>query len=437
MSAAPDILLRLPPQNLEAEQSVLGAILLDNEAIGRASEIVEVEDFYRESHRQIFQAMLDLASARKPIDPVTLPAQLGAKAVAEIGGAAYLAELAAFVPTARNITHYARTVHDAAILRTAAATLTELASAAYEVRDVSEFLANLEYETARVLAKQLQQPEPGKASVLATALWKIEHGREDSVAAGFAPLDQSFGGFNVGHVTILGARTSKFKTAFATHIAINAAKAGFATAYFTLEMTAEEMWLRAVGCEAQVDLFSARRRGYRDGEKERVERAQTTLGSVPLEMLYRPSMRPRDLRIECRRLARAMGPLKLIIVDYFNLMRGDRREKERWREMQEAILALKALAGELGLPILLLSQLNRDTDESAPPSLSNLRDTGAAEEHASNVLFLWQRPPKAGAPATNYDWEDIEVILGKQRNGPAGLRVPMQVKKQWGSFIAR
>jgi replicative DNA helicase len=148
-------------------------------------------------------------------------------------------------------------------------------------------------------------------------------------------------------------------------------------------------------------------------------------------------MRPGDLRVECRQLSRKLTTLKLIIVDYFNLMRGDRREKERWREMQEAILALKALAGELGLPILLLSQLNRDTDESSPPSLSNLRDTGAAEEHASNVLFIWQRPPKGDAPMTYNDWEDIELIIGKQRNGPAGLRVPMQFCKRWGAFVAR
>ena len=170
LSAEPNILLQTPPQNLEAEQSVLGAILLDNDANDRACEIVDVEDFYRQSHRQIFQAMLDLASARKPIDPVTLPAQLGSK-VEEIGGIGYLTELAAIVPTARNIAHYARDVREKAILRDSGSTLTGLANAAYEVRD-SEFLANLEYEAARLLSKQLQQPEPSKASTLPTALWK-------------------------------------------------------------------------------------------------------------------------------------------------------------------------------------------------------------------------------------------------------------------------
>jgi replicative DNA helicase len=436
LSEEADILLRTPPQNLEAEQSVLGAILLDNDAIDRASEIIGVEDFYRERHRQIFQAMLDLASARKPIDPVTLSSQLGSKAVAEIGGTAYLGELASIVPTARNIAHYARTIHDAAILRDAASALTGLASAAYEVRDVPEFLANLEYETARVLSKQLRQPEPGKVSVLATALWKIEHGREDSVRSGFDTLDQCFGGFNVGHLTMLAARTSRGKTALATNIAINAACAGNQVAFFSLEQPADEMWLRAVGRVALVDFFAVRHRGYRDGEKERIAKAREQLESVPLEILYRPGLRPRDLRIQCRRLAREMGGLKLVIVDYFNLMRGDRREKERWREMMEAILALKQIAGELAVPILLLSQLNRENDERQPPSLSTLRDTGATEEHASNVLMLWQSPRSAGDSAILGEEEEIQVILAKQRNGPAGMKVPMRFAKKYGAFFA-
>jgi len=450
-----DILKRVPPQNLEAEQGVLGSILLNNEALQYAQEILAPEDFYQESHREIFKAMLLLSegkggdpdarrSVKDGIDAITITNVLRSRGVLEqIGGPAYLAQLSSSEATWREVQRYARIVREKAILRQLGSFATDLASQTYEAPHnwspewTEELIAVAEYEIARIASRQIAHPEPSKATALATALWKIEHGQEDLVLTGFAPLDQSFGGFNVGHLTVLAARPSKGKTAFATNIAINAAKAGSAVAFFTLEMTAEEMWLRALGCESQVDLFSARRRGYKYGEKERIEAARVTLESLPLQMLYRPSMRPRDLRVECRRLARAMGPLKLIIVDYFNLMRGDRREKDRWREMQEAVLALKELAGELGLPILLLSQLNRDTDESAPPALSNLRDTGATEEHASNVLFIWQRPPKGDAPMTYNDWEDIEVIIGKQRNGPAGLRVPMQFAKKWGGFVAR
>ena len=188
----PDILLRVPPQDVEAEMSVLGAILLDNDSIDRAGEIVQVEDFYRERHRQIFQAMLDLASARKPIDPLRFPRSSEAKRSWKSAVRGYLAELAAFVPTARNIAHYARAVHDAAILRDASSALTALASDAYEARDVSEFLANLEYEMARVLAKQLRQPEPSKAIDARNCALENRARPRGLRASGFAPLDQCF-----------------------------------------------------------------------------------------------------------------------------------------------------------------------------------------------------------------------------------------------------
>jgi replicative DNA helicase len=186
-----------------------------------------------------------------------------------------------------------------------------------------------------------------------------------------------------------------------------------------------------------VDTFSASRRGLLDDEKERLAKARQALDELPIEILYRPSMRPRDLRIECRRLAREVGNLKLVIVDYLALMRGDRHERERWREMQEVVLALKALAGDIGVPMLVLQQLNRETNENLVPSLSNLRDTGATEEHSSNVLFVWQEPKKDDDPPVYGAWEDINIIIAKQRNGPAGLRVPMRFRKCWGAFEAK
>jgi replicative DNA helicase len=400
------------------------------------AEILDGADFYREAHRVLWEGIEALAAARKPIDAVTLADALKPR-WQEIGGHAYVTELVASVPAPSMAIPYAQIVREKAIQRRLAAFATETACKAYEPPAqwapdwTEELLAATEYGVAEIASKAIRKPERSKAESLSTVLWKLEHGVEESVPTGFAPLDQSFGGFNVGHLTILAARTSKGKTALATNFAINAAKAGCATAFFTLEMTAEEMWQRALGCEARVDMFSARRRGLREHEKERVEAARNTLASLPLEILYRPSMRPRDLRTECRRLAREMGGLKLAIVDYFNLMRGDRHERERWREMQEAVLALKALAGELGIPLLLLSQINREIDEDERPSLANLRDTGATEEHASNVLFVYQ---PASPPADYDEWEDAEIIIAKQRSGPARLRVPMQFKKQWGAF---
>jgi replicative DNA helicase len=413
---------------------VLGASFLNTDALGLATEIIDENDFHRETHKLIFRAMLDVEAAKKPIDTVTVLSQLSGQ-IEQIGGPAYIAELADFVPTWRNVQAYARTVREKSVLRKLATYGSDIAGQAYASADPEELVAVAEFEIAEIASKLNQKPEPSKATALAEVLWKIEHGYENSVPSGFAALDQSFGGFNAGHLTMLPARTSKGKTAFAIQISINAAKAGFFTLFAGLEQPLDEMWARAIGCEAQVDLFLARRRGFKNEERARLESARQVLESLPLEIRYRPSVTPRGLRLECKRLARSSGrPLQFLVVDYFNLMRGDRREKDRWREMQEVVLALKALAGELGIPILLLSQLNRETNENEPPLLSNLRDTGATEEHASNVLFLWQPPTKAGELAPNGDWTDIEIIIGKQRNGPANLRIPMQFRKQWGMF---
>jgi replicative DNA helicase len=367
VSSEHDPLLRVPPHDVEAGMSVLGSGFIDPESVELAREIIDEGDFYREAHRLIWRSQCDLTDGKQPIDAVTVLAQLNGHAE-QIGGAAYVAELAAFVPTARNVRAYAKIVREKSILRKLSMFGTELAAAACEARNPEELVAAAEFEVATIASGMIQKPEPSKASMLAQALWRIEHGQEDSsvVPTGFAPIDQSFGGFTIGHVTVLGARTSRGKTALATNVAINAARLGFPTLLVSLEMTAEEMWLRAIGCEAEVDLFLARRRGFRDGECERVDSAGKHLEEWPLEILYRPGMRPRDLRIECRRLSRRT-PLKLVIVDYLGLMRGDRREKDRWREMGEIVLALKSMAGELGVPILVLAQLNREANEETPP----------------------------------------------------------------------
>jgi len=442
----------VPPHDLEAEQSVLGAILIAEDAsevLDRVSGILRPDDFYREPHRKIYQAMLDLQAARKPIgDVMVLKSQLGSS-LRSLGFPApedisrYLGDLAALVPTTLNAETYATIIFEKSVLRDARSAFGQLAADVDEVRDVPEYLATVEYETARVLSRQLSKPSPSKATVLAEALWKVEHGRSDSVPTGFDSLDRYFGGFNPGHISILAARTSRGKTAFGLDIGLKAAQAGFQTAFVSLEQTREEMYMRAIGRLALVDFFTVRERGYRDDEKDKAEKARAALESVPLEILYRPSLRPRELRIECRRLLHEMGGLKLLILDYFNRMRGDRREKDRWREMGEVLLALQEISGDLGIPILLLWQLNREVDDRQPPSLAHLRDTGSGEEHASNVLFIWQPPPKQPgdgngsvtvAPELQHE-PKVDIIIAKQRNGPAGVHVSMRFFKRYGEFV--
>jgi replicative DNA helicase len=216
---------------------------------------------------------------------------------------------------------------------------------------------------------------------------------------------------------------------------LNAAKSEIPVGYFSLEMQRNEMIERCLGTIAQVDIFEAHRIGLRADRAGRVDQAQITLNSLPLRLLYRPAMTPRQFRIECRKLVREMG-LKFAIVDYFNLMRGDYHSKERWREMMEVILAMKECAGELDIPILLLSQINREGSDDIAPTLSQLRDTGSAEEHSSNVLLLWQKPNRKDEKAHDAEqWDPIEVIIAKQRNGPIGRDIGLKFRKQWGSVI--
>jgi replicative DNA helicase len=258
------------------------------------------------------------------------------------------------------------------------------------------------------------------------------------IPTGFTRIDTSFAGLAPGHLTIIGARTSRGKTAFATQIAINAAKAGHPVGYFTLEMEADEMWRRAVGTEAMVDTFLVQQRGYRGNEQSRVEAARQVLEPLPLRFVEGSGLRPRNLRLECKRLMREMDGLKLAVVDYVNLMRGDQHHKERWVEMRDVVMRLKEVAGELGIPLLVLSQINREVDQHEKPRLEHLRDTGAAEEHSSNVLFVWEPPPKKteGNPVhVAFDeWANCILTIAKQRNGPAQIDIAMQFKKSWEKF---
>ena len=299
-----DILKRVPPQSIEAEESALGSVLLENDAINTVLEVAGVDDFYRESHRLIFQAMVELNGAKHPLDAITLTNCLRAKGVLEqVGGPAYLTELAARVPTALNARHYARIVREKAALRQLVRCGTEIATAAYDAPQgwspdlLEEQVACAEYGLAQIANRLERKPEPTRAEMLDRVSWNLGHAVNRGVGTGFGRIDRSFAGFDVGHLTMLAARTSKGKTAFALNVSLNAAAAGEPTAFFTLEQPADELWLRAIGHQAQVDTFAAGRRGLRDDEAQRIEDVKRNLKTLPLEILYRPSMRPRDLRL--------------------------------------------------------------------------------------------------------------------------------------------
>jgi len=429
---------RIPPQNLEAEQALIGAVIQRNEVYELAREILTDGDFSAEKHREIWRGIDALMRGGRAVDPITLCDALKPK-LEQIGGAEYLAECASVgIPTAFHGRDYARIVREKAIQRallsfgTALAAHVHEAPMPYSPEWTEELVTGAESDLAEIASSATVKPDVTKSAALKTVLWRLENGVEAAIPLGFPSLDRSFAGLAVGHLTILAARTSRGKTAFATNVALNIAKRGYPVAFFTLEQPATEVYERALGTLAMVDTFAVKRRGLRDDEAARLAQATADLDQRPLEILYRPSMRPHDVRLECRRLERELGPVKVAVVDYLGLMRGDRREKERWMEARGAVLALKEIAGELGIPVLLLAQINREGDDSHPPSMSHLRDTGSLEEHASNVILLWQKPVEH-EPAYD-DWQPIEAIIAKQRNGPAGIAVPMQFRKNWGAF---
>jgi replicative DNA helicase len=420
-----------------AERAVLGAVILRPDLFERAAEVVSADDFSDEKHRLVFRALETLVTERKPIDVVTIGAALASR-VAEVGGPAGIAALTDYaMPSA--IDAYAAIVREKSTLRRAMRTCAQLAAQAESATDVGEYLAVLEYEIAQVLERRsdTRPRERSKSDLLNAALWKLEHQISDAVRTGFPALDQAFGGFTAGDLSVLAARTSRGKTSFATCIALNAARENHGVLFVSLEQPTEEMIVRFLGSLAGVNVFRIKQRGYRDDEHQRIRDAATMLEALPVEIAYRPGLRPRDLRIECRRVQRRGGSkLKLVIIDYLALMRGDVRERERWREMQEVVLALKEIASELGVAALVLQQLNRETDDKHPPSLANLRDTGSLEEHASNVLFLWQPPAALEDVASIEQDTAINLVVGKQRNGPAGFKVPMMFDKRTGMFRA-
>jgi replicative DNA helicase len=428
--AADDILKRVPPQNIEAEQSVLGAILLDNEAINQAIEVLTAEDFYRESHREIFRAMVALSERNQPVDAITLTDALRTGAVLEaVGGAGYIAELAACVPTAANAGHYARIVREKALLRSLASIATEVASGAYDSPpNVDEYLDESEHKIFEISERRIRQsfysmPELTRESI--KLLERLYERKElvTGVPTGFLDLDRLTAGLQPSDLIVIAARPSMGKTALALNIAAHAATEcdpRLGVALFSLEMAKEQLVLRMLCAEGRVDSSRARA-GYL-GERDfpKLAQAAARLSEAPIFIDDSSDTSPIVLKAKCRRLMRERNAnLGLIIVDYLQLMRSARPGESREKEIAEISRSLKALAKELKVPVVALSQLNRqvETRPDRRPLLADLRESGAIEQDADVIAFIYRdemyhRDSKEPGVA--------EIIIAKQRNGPTG-----------------
>ena len=421
---------RLPPQAIEVEQAVLGAMLLDNRAVGRAIELLDRVYFYHPPHGKIFDAIIALYERNEAVDQLTLGEELKKRGhLEEVGGVVYLATLASEVATAANIDHHAKIVLEKGLTRSLIEATSEIAERAYEERsDAQELLDWSEQRIFSLSEKQLSQGFEGIDDVLHETFEQIElaHNRDSSVTGvdtGFADLNDMTSGFQNGDLVIIAARPSVGKTALAMCLARNAAvSAGKGVAIFSLEMSKQQVAQRLLCIETRIDLHKLRTGRLRDDDWLHLTRNVTTLAQAPIYIDDAPGITVLEARAKTRRLMRERG-IGLVIVDYLQLMTSRDSINSREQEVSSISRGLKGLAKELNVPVVALSQLSRATESRTDrrPQLSDLRESGSIEQDADVVMFIY-RPDLYGL--TTGDGASLEsvaeIIIGKQRNGPTG-----------------
>jgi len=430
MAELQDNLRRVPPQSIEAEESVLGGILLENTALDRAIEVIGSDDFYREAHRKIFRGMLELSERGEPADIITLSEVLRSRGdLVDVGGVTYLAELAERVPTAANILQYARIVKEKAILRGLIGTATDIATRGYEAnQDVEELLDSAEQRIFAISEGRIRPAFYRMGEVIMETLKTVErlHAHKQlvtGVPTGFKDLDRLTAGLQPAELIILAGRPGMGKTALALNIAQHAAlcPGGHAVAVFSLEMAKEQLVLRMLCAQARVDSAKVRGGFLSDRDFERLAIAAQQLGDAPIYIDDSPGLSVLELRAKARRLKRDQSVnLAMVIVDYLQLMRGLGSTDSREQEISQISRSLKNLAKELHVPVVALSQLNRQVEQRAErrPLLADLRESGAIEQDADVVAFVFRE--EAYHPENEEVRGIAEVIVAKQRNGPVG-----------------
>jgi len=419
---------KLPPQNLEAEQSVLGGILIENEAINRVMEILDADDFYRDAHCKIFNALINLSERDEPADLITLTNELRKiDQLDSIGGASYLASLIDSVPTAANIEYYAKIVKEKSILRKLIQTSTEIITQSYEDRgDVEVFLDEAERAIFDISEKRVRPSFYSIRDVVKESFKTIERLFQKKelvtgVPSGFKELDRMTAGFQPSDLIIIAGRPSMGKTAFCLNVAQYAAiENKIPVAIFSLEMSKEQLVIRMLCSEAHVEGTRLRTGYLNESDWPKLTIAAGNLSEAPIYIDDSAALSVLELRAKARRLKSERG-LGMLIVDYLQLMKGRVRVESRQQEISEISRSLKALSKELNIPVIAVSQLSRKTEERTgnKPQLSDLRESGAIEQDADLILFIY-RDEVYNRSEDNPNRGKAEVIIGKQRNGPIG-----------------
>ncbi|MFO8156472.1 MAG: replicative DNA helicase [Pseudomonadota bacterium] len=426
--------LRIPPHSDEAEQAVLGGLVLDNEAWDQVADRVAETDFYRHDHRLIFIAIRALADESAPFDVVTVSERLARdNALEDAGGLAYLGTLARNTPSAANIQAYARIIREHAILRELIHAGTRIGDSAYQpdgrsTTDLVDEAERLVFDIAEKGARG-RQGFLGMSELLERTVERIEElietgGEISGLPCGFSDIDRKTGGLQKSDLIIVAARPSMGKTTFAMNIAETAAiKHKQPVAVFSMEMSADQLTMRLLSSLGQIE--QGRLRGGRldDTDWSRLTSAMSILRDAPIFVDDTPALTPTDLRARCRRLKREQGDLGLVVVDYLQLMQSPNGAREnRTNEISEISRGLKALAREMDVPVIALSQLNRALEQrpNKRPVMSDLRESGAIEQDADVIMFIYRDE----VYDEDSDYKGLaEVILGKQRNGPTGMEM--------------
>jgi replicative DNA helicase len=416
---------RLPPQNIEAEQSILGAILISNDALPKALEILDPEDFYKQAHRKIFNVMVELFEKSEPIDMITLTDDLKRRDEMEaVGGISYLSSLVNMIPTAANVKYHSKIVREKALLRGLLRSATEIAGRVYEDNlDAEELVDYAERSIFDISDKRIKASFVTLKEVIKDSFEMIErlYDKKETVSgipSGFRDLDDLTTGFQKGDLIVVGGRPSMGKTAFSLNVAQHVGlELKEPVAIFSLEMAKEQLAFRMLCSEAMVDSSSIRKGFIKKEDWHKLTSAASNLTGAPIFIDDSSGINALELRAKARRLKMEHG-LSLVIVDYLQLMRGRASFERREQEISDISRSLKALAKELSVPVIAVSQLNRSVEQRRPPTpiLADLRESGAIEQDADVILFLY-RDEIYNKEANK---GQAEVIIAKQRNGPTG-----------------
>ncbi|MDY8165581.1 replicative DNA helicase [Bacillus thuringiensis] len=432
---------RTPPHNIEAEQAVLGAILIDQDALTSASELLVPDSFYRTKHQKIFEVMLRLSDKGEPIDLVIMTSAMADQGLLEeVGGVSYLAELAEVVPTAANVEYYARIIAEKALLRRLIRTATHIVSDGYEREDdVDGLLNEAEKKILEVSHQTNAKAFQNIKDVLVDAYDKIEllhnqKGEVTGIPTGFTELDKMTAGFQRNDLIIVAARPSVGKTAFSLNIAQNVAtKTDENVAIFSLEMGSDQLVMRMLCAEGNIDAQRLRTGSLTSDDWAKLTMAMGSLSNAGIYIDDTPGIKVNEIRAKCRRLKQEQG-LGMVLIDYLQLIQGSGKSGEnRQQEVSEISRTLKGIARELQVPVIALSQLSRGVEsrQDKRPMMSDIRESGSIEQDADIVAFLYRED--------YYDRETenkntIEIIIAKQRNGPVGS-VELAFVKEFNKFV--